>query len=144
MIAHTHQLNIWAELDSPHCYYGIHTCMLTHTHLCTRTYAHIRIRRHAHAVFHAANCQFERSKLSSTPYFSRNEKQVWSPSLSHAHTHPLTQVSNIYPDWTLARAYMLYFTKGPDQRLNTGPVEVCSPARIVSIVTTDVLWIAFA
>lgn len=66
-------------------------------------------------------------------------KNRYDQPLFHMHTHPLTQVSNIYPDWTLASAYLLYFTKRPDQRLNTGPVEICSPAPILSIVMTDVL-----
>lgn len=139
---HTHQLNILAELNSlPLCHDGIHTCTLTDTQMHARAHAQDTW-RHVHAVFHAANCQFERSKLSCTPYFSCNEKQVWSPSFSHAHT--LTQVSNIYPDWMLASPYVLYFTKGPDQRLHTGPVKICSSAWIVSIVMTDLLWISFA
>lgn len=120
------QLNILAELDSLSPHYGTHTCTLSlspaHTHMDAKT---------LHKVFHAVNCQFDRSKLSSTPYFPSNEKQAWSSSLSHAHTP--THTSRLDG----RRAYMLQYIKRDrlDQRLNIGPVEICTCARIDSIVT---------
>lgn len=123
------QLNILAELDSL-------SPIMEHTHARFRSLAHTHtwMQRHAHKIFHAANCQFDRSKLSSTPYFPSNEKQAWSPSLSHAHTPTHTSRLDI------RGAYMLQFIKRDrlDQRLNTGPVEICTRARIDSIVTIHV------
>lgn len=122
-----------------------HACSDTRASTCARTHANTHTRN-----WRACTQSFMQQivNLKDQSWVPHHISPVMRNRYGHPlfcmHTHPLTQVSNIYPDWRLARTYMLYFTKWPDQRLNTGPVEICYPGRSVSSVTTDVPWITFA
>lgn len=101
----TVRLNVLAELDSfPLCHYG------THTHTCSLSLSP--------SPPHTHGCK-DTCMQSFMQQIANLKDQSWvphhiSPVMRNRHDHPLFHMHihpHTHPNWTLARAYILYFIK---------------------------------